>query len=528
LRTQEQRNVAQEQRDLAEKRLVQTQAAEALAQQKATEAKESEQLANEKEQQATALNEFLTEDLLGQAAPDQHPRGQKVSVEQVVLDAAKKIDELDPKTHSKKEKFKDPKVEATIRHTIGSTLYRLGAYEQGEKQLLKAVKIREQVLGKDKKETLVTTSELGELYWAKGDLDRAIFYTRRALDGCHRVMQPEDDATLTAQNNLALELESQGKPIEAEEHFREQLKIRSRVKKPDRPGTLHPYTLNGMNNLARDLLDQGKWAEGEELLREALAYCRVSIPNDPIICAVMSNFGVALTEQGKFGEADSQLKEALAECIRIQGPDHRYTLITRNNINRLLIRQGKLAEAEKLCRQNLADCQRQIGAEHPKTCVALDNLATVLLEKDKLAEAEPLINEALLIRQKRLPAGHYERALSDELKGRLLLRKGLAEQAEPLLREGWNLRRDNLCKGNGQTAVIESLFGSALSQIQRYDEAERRLLESYELMKAASDVSPRERQEAVSRLIALYTAWGKLDEAGQWKAQLTPAEPAKP
>ncbi|MFO0845218.1 MAG: serine/threonine-protein kinase [Gemmataceae bacterium] len=68
---------------------------------------------------AYAVNEFLQNDLLGEAAPDKNPRDKKVTVEEVLGRASARI----------AGKFgKQPRVEAVIRRTIGATYRKLGDY----------------------------------------------------------------------------------------------------------------------------------------------------------------------------------------------------------------------------------------------------------------------------------------------------------------------------------------------------------------------------------------------------------------
>ena len=71
--------------------------------------------------------------------------------------------------------------------------------------------------------------------------------------------------TATSYNNLAANLQAQGKYADAEPLFRTALEIRRRVL-----GEGHPDTAPGYNNLAANLHAQGKHAEAEPLFRTAL------------------------------------------------------------------------------------------------------------------------------------------------------------------------------------------------------------------------------------------------------------------
>ena len=80
-------------------------------------------------EQAVAINQFLTQDLLGQAAPEQNARDKKVTVEEILAKAATSIDQ-NPRI------AEQPLVEANIRQAIGNTYFKLGVLPEAEDQLL--------------------------------------------------------------------------------------------------------------------------------------------------------------------------------------------------------------------------------------------------------------------------------------------------------------------------------------------------------------------------------------------------------
>lgn len=507
----------QEQRDLALQNEEVAKTQRHIAEENAGEARRQRDV-------AVAFGDFLTKDLLAQARTDKNVRSKKVTVEEVVTEAAKRIDKPDEKTGRLKFAGK-PEAEAAVRATIGETLYWLGALSAAEPQLEKAIEIQQRVLGPDHKETLDTMSSLVELLRVRGNAGRAAELGHEVYRRCLDSLGPDHDHTMTAANNLALVLKQVGRWPEAERIWDEQIQIRKRVKGPG-----HSWTLNVMQNLGWLELDEGKFAAAEQVLRDALGPARRSIPDDPIICAIMSNLGVALTELGRWREAEEQLREAEAACVRIQGPRHYSTLIVRNNLARLFIREGRLQEALPLCQQNLEDCRNPdlLGPEHPKTLVAMDNLATVFLDQGKPAEARPLTDEALAVRRKKLSAGHIDLALSLELQGRLLIAEAKPAEAKPVLREALTIRRGALPARDYRTALAESLLGQALAETKRFDEAEPLLVGGGETLQASAGASKRQKREALERLVALYTAWGKPDKAAEWKARLKSAAQSSP
>ena len=90
-------------------------------------------------------------------------------------------------------------------------------------------------------------------------------------------------------------------------------------------------------------------------------------------------------------------------------------------------------------------------------------------------------------------------------------------------RELLAMQRDILGDQHRNTLKSMSDLGAVYLQLDRLEEAEALLLEAYEAMKDHPNVVEVRKQETLERLIKLYEARGKPDEADAWRAQL-PAE----
>jgi tetratricopeptide (TPR) repeat protein len=94
-------------------------------------------------------------------------------------------------------------------------------------------------------------------------------------------------------------------------------------------------------------------------------------------------------------------------------------------------------------------------------------------------------------------------------------------EAESLLREAMN------GSGNQNTQIWDtfdrqSLLGASLLGQGKYAEAEPLLLSGYQgLLKQSPAISvDANLSEAGQRLVHLYAAWGKPDQAGEWRRKL--------
>ncbi|KAK3938097.1 kinesin light chain [Diplogelasinospora grovesii] len=238
---------------------------------------------------------------------------------------------------------------------------------------------------------------------------------RQALKLRTQVLGAEHPSTLVSMNNLALVLNSQGKYEEAETLHRQALELSAKVF-----GAEHPSTLASINNLASVLNSQGKYEEAETMYRQALKlWTKVLGAEHPDTLASINNLASVLDSQGKYEEAETLHRQALELRTKVLGAEHPDTpasmnnlanvLYSQGNINNLanvLDSQGKYEEAETMYRQALKLRTKVLGAEHPDTLTSINNLASVLDSQGKYEEAETIHQQALKLRTK----GKYEEA----------------------------------------------------------------------------------------------------------------------
>lgn len=103
---------------------------------------------------------------------------------------------------------------------------------------------------------------------------------------------------------------------------------------------------------------------------------------------------------------------------------------------------------------------------------------------------------------------------------------GFAE-AERLCREAIEATTQRCPTDDWRVAVLCGQPGECLTRLGRFEEAESILLESLSAIVAANGEVPRARLKAAyQRLIDLYAGWGKSEQAAEWRAKLTPTQPA--
>jgi serine/threonine protein kinase/tetratricopeptide (TPR) repeat protein len=264
----------------------------------------------------------------------------------------------------------------------------------------------------------------------------------------------------------------------------------------------------------------GRWDVAEPHLYQAWELRRACRGVEhPGTLEIMNDLAVVLELRGKLAEAEPLFRRAFAGCCRALGQEHPLTLLTLHNLAWSVHDQGNAAEAESLYRRCLEGRRRTLGPEHPDTLTSLHHWAWLLWDQERPGLAEPLLREVLELRRRKLPAGHLVIAKTLTLLGWVLTDTGKAPEAEPLLREALAVRRKALPTGHWLTAISANILGGCLTALGRYGEAEPLLLDSCAELQTAAGFPPGRLPEVLGRLVGLYEAWGKDEEASAWRVK---------
>jgi tetratricopeptide (TPR) repeat protein len=200
-----------------------------------------------------------------------------------------------------------------------------------------------------------------------------------------------------------------------------------------------------------------------------------------------------------------------------------------NWVGYLLLRRGQLDDAERYLREALAGRRRVLGREHSLTIQTADYLANIVGTQVREARqqhaigddeaAEALARHWLAMARDTLGDEHAQTAAALALLGEIFLSRKAHEDAEVILRECLEIRRRALPEGDWQIYDTMSVLGASLANQGRYSEAEPLLLHGQEGMHPPEAQNSSKRQ-AIERLVRLYDAWGKIEEANRWRERL--------
>ena len=415
---------------------------------------------------AEAISVFLGR-ALNASNPDRNPTGQP-TVKDILDDASKRL--------ATEELADQPDVKAELQRIIGESYLSLGQYDLAEQNLTAALQTQTRIFGEDGVATLKTGVALATLWsGAKADYAKANqFY----FANVPRLRVAQKKGTIptnylsAALNGFALVRRAQGDSKEAETLLREEL-------------TLLPYVSAEQKNglgvaraiLALTLADQGKFDEAITLVRDKIAAIREK-KTEPT-----SELAANLTGLGSFLLENEQAGESL-ESLR---------------------------EAEAIYRKLYSDANLQLG----------DNLrlqAQAFFSEGKHVEAEARIAETLTIYRAATGPQFINFATALMVHGLVCSQTGRIDEAEKLLREAVRIRAENMPATHFLRATANGALGEFLTAQSRFSEAEPFLVASYEsLKKSQAANSPRTRR-ARQRLVNLYDAWNKPEQAAPYRA----------
>jgi hypothetical protein len=189
----------------------------------------------------------------------------------------------------------------------------------------------------------------------------------------------------------------------------------------------------------------------------------------------------AYNSLGRWSDAIALLEATLKLQESRLGPGHADTNYTRNALVSAYDSLGRWASSETLRRDEVASCRKTSKPDSNLLANALAAFGENLVKHRKWPEAEPVLRECLGIRYKTYP-------------------------------DGW------------PRFVTMSYLGTALMGQQKYADAEPLLLEGYEgLHVRRAELTGEWRHflpEAEQRVVRLYEAWGKPDQAKAWAFKL--------
>jgi hypothetical protein len=400
-----------------------------------------------------------------------------------------------------------------------------GAYERAG-QWARAIPVYEQTLARqqatlaaDDFRTLGTMNNLAAAYQAAGRVDKALPLLEEVLRKKLAFFGPDDARTLVSMNNLAVAYHAGGQWVKALSLFQETLAGRQAVLGRD-----HPETLQTMNNLAASHHALGQLDKALPLFKETLER-RTAIfgTEHPDTLQSMHNLAGAYRATRQLNKAQELYEKVVEKRQAKLGPKHPDTLQSMHSLAGVYQDTKQLDKAVPLMEQTLAAQKARLDPDHPDLLTTVDDLALAYFQVQRYADAEPLVVLSLARHRSKSPADDKHVAIRLNLLGACQLLQHKYVEAEKTLQQGlaiWQQQQPQAVR----RFDCESMLGAALAAQKKYSEAEPLLVHSADVFKAAAPkLAPAHRPlalAAVQRVIELYDAWGRPEDAARWRQEL--------
>ncbi len=321
-----------------------------------------------------------------------------------------------------------------------------------------------------------TAHQLGHAYERANRPAEAVPFFERSLAKLKSRGDPERKKILEFSICLGRAYEPTGQSAKAIELFEPLLQQWTAKEGPD-----HEETIVLMDDLARAYDRGGRVADGIHLHERHVDKCKAKYgPKHTKTLVAMNNLALAYVDSERLPEAIALYEQTLTQRLALSGPDHSEAIVTASNLASAYLSVGRLEEAERKYR-NILERRPEATPHANPNVIALSGLGRALLFQKRYREAETVLRECVAIQEKLMPTS-WLRFYATSMLGGAIFEQGRHAEAEPLLLSGY--------EGIRQRERVLSPSGK------------KRLTEAGE------------------RIVRLYEATGRPDQAQDWRQKL--------
>ncbi len=360
-----------------------------------------------------------------------------------------------------------PEDAATIANWLGDLYKKQLQFSDAAEAYQQAIKLREQVLGKEHGAVAMSLNSLGALYYQIGDYAHAEQLLQQALQIDEKSHGAEHSKVAIRLSNLAELRRTLGDYAQAEMLNKRALAIDEKLN-----GENHPRVAIRLSNLAEVYRLTGDYAQAEKLLQRALTIDEAAYKNgegDAENLGIRhNNLGKLYQTLGNYPKANHFYQKSYDLLEKKLGKKHPNLAIVLNNLAWTAFLQQDLTQAETYYQQAMAITEKSLG-QHPDLARQLNNLALLYVAQNKFKAAETAYLRAVAIFEKAYGKQNAALALTLNNLAKLYRRQNNLNQAENLLQ-----RALPLAESAGEPEVLATVqdnFSQLLAQQQQIDAA---------------------------------------------------------
>ncbi len=445
------------------------------------------------------INQFLTQDLLSQAEPENSAVEDHITLLEVLDRAAAKVAQ---------RYFESPELEIELRRVIARTYHSLGSYAKAQQQWQVIEERARASLGDTDPVVWFALKEQGHMLFHFGRYDEAIAVQEKCLQALRQTAGPDHVYTHSAMRTLAMTYENAG-------NYNRALLLLEPLYQAEQNGDDSAARHDTLFHLASTYLNVGQCPRGLALAEKLLDLCRTTLgPEHPHTIGALYLLAMAHEKSGRPHEAIAVAEPALAAARRVLGLDHPQTI----NVLVVLARShgdiGRFAEAISM-REQILEVQRKIfGPEHPKAIDCLSRLVDLHRDAEQFDRCAPLAEELVKWLRMRHGSEHDSVLITLSNAATYYSLAGRCEIAERLSREAVEVTRR--VKGIDHPMTLQSL--SALAEIHwRNGKSNDAIPLGVEVLASSRRTRDEVHQDTLEAacLLAKYNSYaGRMTEAG--------------
>ena len=260
----------------------------------------------------------------------------------------------------------------------------------------------------------------------------------------------------------------------------------------------------------------GENRDGLELYDKALGIYRSKNLNDPaLLVEILINIGTVHLQKGDYEAADASFVE-VTEIARQNAASKAPMAMLLSNHAGVLKNLDRQDEATAKYVEAISLLTRSLGIEHPETITALTSLANHYRQIGDMQMASETIRQAIAAADVGLPPVNFIRSYVGNIGAGILCLGEDVSLGSQLASSSLNIRRELLPPDHWAIASGEGVLGMCLAAAGDYEEAEPVLLRAYAELQASLGDTHEVTLTNKGRIIQMYTAWGKLEQAAQY------------
>jgi serine/threonine protein kinase/Tfp pilus assembly protein PilF len=322
---------------------------------------------------------------------------------------------------------KQPMLQGRIQHTIGTAYAALGLYDEARTQLDEALVARVRTHGATSLPVAETELALADAAASHGDLTGAEGHYMRALTIRESLLGLSHPLVARVAYGLGALRWQQGRLDEAEASYSRALAL------DERAGGDSAEMAHDLMGLGVVAWQRKRFAQAETLMQRSLTVQVRRLGPDHIdVAPTLNNLGALYWSMERYTDALPLYERVRTTFERTLDPSHPNMAALYNNLAETYWKLGRFAEAEPLFRRALAIKEARLTPGNPSLAVTLNSLAGLLRDEGRTADAEAAYRRALDIRVRALGPTNEDVLETSTALAALLRDRGRSREADSI------------------------------------------------------------------------------------------------